>query len=203
MQRILSDDHDTYLNSNLGVLSSCLIPECGHKHLYTMTKKDIDGLHKDKFHRLAPPSFTVSLPLSHLHNSDGDSCTRDEQTTSVSLQVSVLFDYIPTSMPSDLILSKKLSQTPESSSHSLLLLNPSEKSIDQSGLQENEHRDQTKDLLQLTNNNEKTLLASKSRASRSKQRSFALYANGMSDWDSTDSESGFNETSGNASARDT
>jgi hypothetical protein len=26
-----------------------------------MIKKDIDGLHKDKFHRLAPSSFTVSL----------------------------------------------------------------------------------------------------------------------------------------------
>jgi hypothetical protein len=26
-----------------------------------MIKKDIDGLHKDKFHRLAPSSFAVSL----------------------------------------------------------------------------------------------------------------------------------------------
>jgi hypothetical protein len=61
MQTILSADIERAAESNLGTLSSCLIPECGHKHLYTMVKKDIDGLHKDKFHRLAPSSFTVSL----------------------------------------------------------------------------------------------------------------------------------------------
>jgi len=60
MQSILSDDIEKPCESNLGT-SSCLIPECGHKHLYTMVKKDIDGLHKDKFHRLAPSSFTVSF----------------------------------------------------------------------------------------------------------------------------------------------
>lgn len=59
MQTILSNEKS--LDSKLGTLSSCLIPECGHKHLYTMTKTDIDGLHKDKFHRLAPSSLTVSL----------------------------------------------------------------------------------------------------------------------------------------------
>jgi hypothetical protein len=61
MQTILSDDLKKQSESNLGILNSCLIPECGHKHLYTMIKKDIDGLHKDKLHRLAPSSFTVSL----------------------------------------------------------------------------------------------------------------------------------------------
>lgn len=59
MQTILSDDKEKASDSNLGILSSCLIPEWGHKHLYTMIKKDIDGLHKDKLHRLAPSSFTV------------------------------------------------------------------------------------------------------------------------------------------------
>lgn len=60
MQTILSDDIEKSGESNLGTLSSYLIPECGHKHLYTMIKKDIDGLHKDKLHRFAPSSFTVS-----------------------------------------------------------------------------------------------------------------------------------------------
>lgn len=60
MQFILSNYNEKHPESNLGVLSSCLIPEFGHKHLYTMMKKDLDGLHKDKFHRVAPSSFTVS-----------------------------------------------------------------------------------------------------------------------------------------------
>jgi hypothetical protein len=68
MQTILSDDIEKASESNLGTLSSCLIPECGHKHLYTMIKKDIDGLHKDKFHRLAPSSFTVSLLFKEKKN---------------------------------------------------------------------------------------------------------------------------------------
>mgnify|MGYP006892785000 CR=1 FL=1 len=59
MQAILIDNIEKQSESNLGTLSSCLIAECGHKHLYTMIKKDLDGLHKDKFHRLAPSSFTV------------------------------------------------------------------------------------------------------------------------------------------------
>jgi len=63
MQLILTTYQEKYPESNLGVLSACLIPEYGHKHLYTMLKKDIDGLHKDKLHRLAPSSFTVSLCL--------------------------------------------------------------------------------------------------------------------------------------------
>lgn len=60
MQEILIDVNEKSPESKLGTLRSCLISECGLKHLYTMTKADIDGLHKDKFHRLAPSSFTVS-----------------------------------------------------------------------------------------------------------------------------------------------
>ena len=60
MQNILSGDMEKSSESNLGILSSGLILECGHKHLYTVIKKDIDGLHKDKLHRLTPASFTVS-----------------------------------------------------------------------------------------------------------------------------------------------
>ena len=61
MQLILSNYNEKHPESSLGVLNSYLIPEYGHKHLYTMSKRDIDGLHKDKFHRLAPSSFTVSI----------------------------------------------------------------------------------------------------------------------------------------------
>lgn len=60
MQTILSNNIDKQPESNLGVLKSYLIPGCGLKHVYTMIKKDIDGLHKDKLNRLAPSSFTVS-----------------------------------------------------------------------------------------------------------------------------------------------
>ena len=35
------------------------------------------------------------------------------------------------------------------------------------------------------------------RSLSSQKRTFSLYPNGMSDWDSTDSESGINETNGN------
>jgi hypothetical protein len=65
MQFILSNYTEKHTESNLGVLTSCLIPEYGHKYLYTMNKKDIDGLHKDKFHRLAPSSFTVKFILKN------------------------------------------------------------------------------------------------------------------------------------------
>lgn len=69
MQFILSNYNEKHPESNLGILNSCLIPEFGHKHLYTMTKKDIDGLHKDKFHRLVPASFAVSVlfPCNRLY----------------------------------------------------------------------------------------------------------------------------------------
>jgi hypothetical protein len=63
MQFILINYNEKHSESNLGVLNSYLIPEYGHKHLYTMNKRDIDGLHKDKFHRLAPSSFTVSFTI--------------------------------------------------------------------------------------------------------------------------------------------
>jgi hypothetical protein len=65
MQFILSNYTEKHPESNLGVLTSYLIPEYGLKHIYTMIKKDIDGLHKDKLHRLVPPSFTVSF-IIHL-----------------------------------------------------------------------------------------------------------------------------------------
>jgi hypothetical protein len=65
MQSILSNYNEKHPESNLGILNSCLIPEYGHKYIYTLNKKDIDGLHKDKFHRLVPSSFTVSLEFCY------------------------------------------------------------------------------------------------------------------------------------------
>lgn len=61
MQLLLSNYQEKYPESNLGILNSCLISEYGHKSIYTMTKQDLDGLHKDKLHRLAPSSFTISV----------------------------------------------------------------------------------------------------------------------------------------------
>lgn len=61
MQLILNDYNEKYPESHLGVLKSYLIAEYGHKHLYTLRKRDIDGLHKDKLHRLAPATFTVNI----------------------------------------------------------------------------------------------------------------------------------------------
>jgi hypothetical protein len=62
-----------------------------------------------------------------------------------------------------------------------------------------QHRQRTKnqDQFAITQHNGQSLLASKRSSSRTvsfKQRTFALYANGISDWDSTDSEQGIDET---------
>jgi len=78
----------------------------------------------------------------------------------------------------------------ESNQDSSLIIGPSEKLIDTDDLNQNN------DKLTMTNNT-KNLHQSKSYHSRppsSKRRTFKLYANGVSDWDSTDSEAGFNET---------
>jgi hypothetical protein len=134
-----------------------------------MNKKDIDGLHKDKFHRLAPSSFTIS----------------------------VLFDYILTPpsivIQSDLSIENKIKpdlKLIESNNDSTLIIGPSEKLIDKDELKQNN------DKLTITNNN-KNLNETKSRLSSSKKRTFNLYTNGVSDWDSTDSEPGINEINDN------
>ena len=46
----------------------------------------------------------------------------------------------------------------------------------------------------LKSNGEATPVPRDDRSSSSHRRAFALYPNGLSDWDSTDSESGANET---------
>lgn len=51
---------------------------------------------------------------------------------------------------------------------------------------------------ELKQNNNKNLSVIKSRAPSSKNRKFNLYPNGVSDWDSSDSESGINDINGNS-----
>jgi len=158
MQFILSNCNEKHSESTLGVLNSCLIPEFGHKYLYTMNKNDLDGLHKDKFHRLAPLSFTIS----------------------------VLFDYIPilpsTGIQPDLSIENKINTD-------LKLI----EIVGPSG----------EDKLTITNNNNnKNFIRPTSRISK-KKRTFNLYQNNESDWDSTDSESGNNETNGNYGEQET
>ncbi|CAF2729481.1 unnamed protein product [Rotaria sp. Silwood2] len=184
MQTILSNVGEKRPESKLGTLSSCLIPECGHKHLYTMTKTDIDGLHKDKFHRLVPSSFTVS----------------------------VLFDYIPTSssLPSvpvqsdqSCTLSEKQPQVNlkliESNNDSTVIIERSNKLIDKNQLKKNNETNDklTKNNLDLNYSNNNNRNRRNDRSTSSNRRAFALYPNCLSDWDSTDSESGTNEINPN------
>ncbi|CAF2197638.1 unnamed protein product [Rotaria magnacalcarata] len=176
MQAILSDVNERQAESKLGTLSSCLISECGHKHLYTMTKTDIDGLHKDKLHRLSPSSFTVS----------------------------VLFDYIPTPsliiQPTDQSCKLPDTRSPvnlkliESSNDSTLIIGPSDKLIDNDELQQNnETNDKLNSAKTNSNCDNNNRNRRKDRSTSSNRRAFALYPNCLSDWDSTDSESGTNE----------
>ncbi|CAF1024382.1 unnamed protein product [Rotaria sordida] len=177
MQTILSNVSEKQSESKLGTLGSCLIPECGHKHLYTMTKTDIDGLHKDKLHRLAPSSFTIS----------------------------VLFDYIPTSsssLPTMPIQSCTLSEKQphvnlpliESNNNSTFIIDSSDKLIDKNQLKQNNG---TNDKLNKTNMDTNNKNRRNNQSISSNRRAFALYPNCLSDWDSTDSETSTNETNPN------
>jgi hypothetical protein len=80
----------------------------------------------------------------------------------------------------------------ESKRDSSIIIGPSAKFATKDDL------NQKKDKLTITNNS-KNLQRSKSYNTRpptSKRRSFKLYATGISDWDSTDSEAGYNEANG-------
>ncbi|CAF1145574.1 unnamed protein product [Adineta ricciae] len=174
LRTILSDNSDKQPESNLGILKSCLIPNYGHTHLYTMIKKDIDGLHKDKLHRLAPPSFSVSVLFDYLPSSSSFSS--------------------PTVQPDPSCpLSEKLPHVDlkliESNSNSSLIIGPSDKLIDQDELKPN---NPINEKITKINGSRRT-----ERSASTSRRSFALYSNGMSDWDSTDSESGPNESNPN------
>jgi hypothetical protein len=114
----------------------------------------------------------------------------------------VLFDYIPTppstlprtDLPNALTENKSNTELKiiESDNNSSLIITRSEKLIDKNELQQHNQ-------LTITNHN-RNLSEPKRRSPRrssSKKRTFALYPNDMSDWDSTDSEPGINETNGN------
>jgi len=72
----------------------------------------------------------------------------------------------------------------ESKNDSSIIIGPSENLIEQNN-----------DRLTVTNNN-RNLNQSKTRRSSSRRRTFNLYQNGVSDWDSTDSEPGINDING-------
>jgi hypothetical protein len=119
----------------------------------------------------------------------------------------VLFDYIPTTSaplsqpnPSTSFVDKpppvdlKLIETDQNSS---LIISPSKTLLDHKEFQENNQRNKSKDQLTLASHNGKSNQEQRRRSPRTvsfKQRTFALYSNGMSDWDSTDSETGAAET---------
>jgi len=167
--------------SNLGTLSSCLIAECGHKHLYTMVKRDIDGLHKDKFHRLSPSSFTISVLFDYIPTSSSLSPTINQLD-----QTNSLLDKPPN-------IDLKLIETNNESS---IIIGPSDKLIDKDELKQN-HKTNDKltkvNFLSVHNNGNRR----NDRSTSSNRRAFALYPNGMSDWDSTDSDSCLNESNPN------
>lgn len=79
----------------------------------------------------------------------------------------------------------------ESNQDSSLIIGPSDKLIDQDQIKQN---NETDDKITTTNSNENRR---NNKSASSSRRAFALYSNGMSDWDSTDSESGTNETNPN------
>jgi hypothetical protein len=121
-------------------------------------------------------------------------------------QVSVLFDYIPTSSsPSSTATqpdqSSSLSEKQpnldlkliESNNESTLIIGPADKLIDKDELKQNNKPNDK--ITKTTNHNNESRLKDKSPSTN--RRAFALYQNGMSDWDSTDSESGTNETNTN------
>ncbi len=112
----------------------------------------------------------------------------------------MLFDYIPT--PPSVVIQPDFSiENPsktdlkliESNNDSSLIIGPSEKLIEKHQLKRNTEKLTIK-------NNHKNRQKSKSPRSRSlssKKRTFNLYSNCVSDWDSTDSEQGLNEINGN------
>ena len=77
----------------------------------------------------------------------------------------------------------------ESNNNSSLIIGSSDKLIDQDELKPT---NPTNEKLTKINGSRRT-----ERSASTNRRSFALYSNGMSDWDSTDSESGPNESNPN------
>ncbi len=81
----------------------------------------------------------------------------------------------------------------ETNNDSSIIIGPSDKLIDKDELKQN---NKTNDKLTKTNSNSNGNRRN-DRSTSLNRRAFALYPNCMSDWDSTDSESGLNETNPN------
>jgi len=120
--------------------------------------------------------------------------------------VSVLFDYIPTpSLSSTMSKVDQRNSPSEKSSENLdlklietnddssIIIGPSDKLINKDQLKQN---NKTNDKLTKVNSDGINTNGSRrnGRSASSNRRAFALYPNCMSDWDSTDSESGLNES---------
>jgi hypothetical protein len=82
----------------------------------------------------------------------------------------------------------------ESSDNSSIIISSPDKLIRRDEVKQN------KDTLKIPNISINNFNGPKHRSPRAvsyKERTFTLYPNGVSDWDSTDSETGINETNGN------
>ncbi len=128
--------------------------------------------------------------------------------------MSVLFDYIPTPSTSFSSTINHVDQTNspsekpsenldlkliETNDDSSIIIGPSDKLINKDELKQN---NKSTDKLTKINSDSMNTNGSRriGRSASSNRRAFALYPNCMSDWDSTDSESGLNESNPNEEA---
>lgn len=118
--------------------------------------------------------------------------------------MSVLFDYIPT--PSALSVLTNPTHSPsekttdlkliETNDESTIVLSPADKTIEKDSLKVNDDNTKSNEKLIKTDSDTRNVNGNRrnGRSTSSNRRAFPLYPNCMSDWDSTDSESGLNES---------
>ena len=125
----------------------------------------------------------------------------------ISFQVSVLFDYIPTpsslfspanpvdqnSSPSNKSIGNADLKLIETDDNSSIIIGPANKLIEKDELKQN-HKSNDK-MTEVKGNSVDS--NENRRSASSNRRAFALYPNCVSDWDSTDSESGLPDNSNN------
>lgn len=117
--------------------------------------------------------------------------------------MSVLFDYIPT--PSALSVPTNPANSPsekpadlkiiETNDDSTIVLAPADRITEKDSLKSIDENPKGNDKLIKTDSESRSVNGNRrnGRSSSSTRRAFPLYPNCMSDWDSTDSESGLNE----------
>lgn len=118
--------------------------------------------------------------------------------------MSVLFDYIPT--PSALFVPSNSTHSPsekttdlkliETNDDSSVVIIAEEKSSGKTSLKINDDHMKSNEKLIKTDSETRSINGNRrnGRSNSSNRRAFPLYPNCMSDWDSTDSESGLNES---------